>query len=99
MNTRLLLPITAPLVVTSLLLLTVGAVAAWYVQHLQKSVSEGLLANVSATRAAEELEILVREIRTRLDHFLITGDRKEIEAVSAFFPEAERWLSEAERWS
>jgi signal transduction histidine kinase len=96
---RLLLGITAPVIVTSLLLLGVGAGAAWNVHRLQKSVTEELRANISGVRAAEELEILVREVRTQLDHFLITGDKKYLAAVPGFDAEIDRWLKEAERWS
>src|SRR5712692_588757 len=98
MNTRLLIRMTTPVVVTSLLLLAVGVGAAWHVHRFQRSVSDELRSNVSSMRAAEELEILFREIRTQLDHFLITKDRKYLEAVPAFRQETERWLAEAERW-
>jgi signal transduction histidine kinase len=98
MNTRLLIRMTTPVVATSLLLLAVGVGAAWYVHRLQRSVSDELRANVSSMRAAEELEILVREIRTQLDHFLMTKDRKYLETVPAFRQETERWLAEAEYW-
>jgi signal transduction histidine kinase len=50
-------------------------------------------------RAAEELDILLHETRTKLDHFLITGDRKYLEEASAFRPDTDHWLTEAERWS
>jgi signal transduction histidine kinase len=99
MNARFLFRLTAPVVATSLLLLALGVGTAWYVQRLQKAVSDDLRANVSSMRAAEELEIVVRELRTQLDHFLITGDHKYLENLSAFVPETERWLAEAERWS
>jgi signal transduction histidine kinase len=99
MNARLLFRLTAPVVATSLLLLAVGVGAAWYVHRLQQSMYEDLLANVGAMRAAEELEIVVRETRTQLDHFLITNDRKYLESAPSYRPETERWLTESERWS
>jgi signal transduction histidine kinase len=99
MNARLLFRLTAPVVATSLLLLAVGVGAAWYVHRLQQSMYEDLLANVGAMRAAEELEIVVRETRTQLDHFLITDERKYLEDVPTYRAETERWLAEAERWS
>ena len=99
MNTRLLLHIIAPVAATSLLLLTLGVGAAWYVHRLQVNVSHDLLTNISGVRAGEELEILVRKIRTQLDYFLITGDRKYLAATSSLRPETEHWLQEAERWS
>ena len=76
MSSRLILRLTAPLAAVSLLLLGVGVGAAWYVQRMQRSVSETLLVNVSSMRAAEEVEILIREVRTQFDHFLITGERQ-----------------------
>src|SRR5689334_15174885 len=97
MNARLTLRVTAPVVAISLLLLAVGVGAAWQVQRLQKSVSHDLRVRVSGVRAAEELEILVREARTRLDHFVLTADRKDLDKVFQLRPETERWLSEAER--
>jgi signal transduction histidine kinase len=99
MNARLVFRMTAPVVGTSLLLLAGGVGAAWYVHRLQQSVSEDLRSNVPAMRSAEELEIVVRETRTQLDHFLITNDRKYLDAVPGFRPETERWLAQAERWS
>src|SRR5258708_15715681 len=99
MNTRLILRMTAPVLLTSFLLLAVGVGAAWYVHRLEKSVSEDILINVSSVRAAEELEIDVREIRTQLDHYLLTGDRKYLDAIPMFRVETDRWLTEAERWS
>src|SRR5262249_48504574 len=96
---KLVLRLTAPLVAVSLLLLAVGAGAAWHVHRMQRTVSKDMLDNVSAMRAAEELEILVWHLRTQLDHFLITGERKYLEAGSAFRQEADRWLTQAERYS
>ncbi len=101
MNTRLLLHITAPVIATSFLLLGLGVGAAWYVHRLQQNVSDDLLTNVSGVRAGEELVILVREIRTQLDDFLITrGDAKYLKAITAELQKpTEDWLAKAERWS
>ncbi len=99
MNSRLIIRLTAPVTATSLLLLAVGVGTAWYVHAMQQGLNDALLDNASSMRAAEELVILLHEIRTNLDHFLITGDRKYLEEASAFRPETNRWLTEAERWS
>jgi signal transduction histidine kinase len=98
MNRRLVIRMTAPVVAISLLLLAVGVGAAWYVGSWQRTVSLELRVNASGIRAGEELEILVREARTRLDHFLITGDRKYLEQVFELRSESQHWLDEAERW-
>jgi CHASE3 domain sensor protein len=99
MNTRLVLRMAAPAVAMSLLLLAVGVGTAWQVQRWQKNLSAELRANVSGLRAAEELEIAVRETRARLDRYLITGEKKYLEGVPALRADAEHWLAEAERWS
>ncbi len=99
MVSPLILRLTIPLVCVSLLLLGVGVVGAWYVHHIQQSVSHTLLMNVSNMRAAEEVEILVREMRTQLDNYLITGDRKYLQAGPIFRQETDRWLGVAEKYS
>ena len=98
MTSRLLVRMTAPLVAMSVLLLVVGVGAAWYVHHLQSRVSAELKANVSSLRAAEELVITLQEIRTLLDHFLLTGEEKYLDAVPPLRARTEKWLAEAERW-
>jgi signal transduction histidine kinase len=97
MNTRFMLRMTAPVMAISLLLLAFGAGAAWYVHRWQNSASRELRDTVAGIRAAEELEILVREARTRLDHYLITDDRAYLRQVPELRAETEHWLGEAER--
>jgi two-component system, NtrC family, sensor histidine kinase HydH len=99
MNARFILRMTAPVVAISLLLLAFGVGAAWYVHGWQKTVSRDLRVTVAGIRAGEELEIVVREARTRLDHFLITDDPKYLRSVPELRAETEHWLGEAERWS
>jgi two-component system, NtrC family, sensor histidine kinase HydH len=98
MHSHLMVRMTGPIVASSLLLLAIGLGTAWYVQHWQAMVSQELRVNVSGIRAAEELEILVREARTRLDHFLITGDREYLAKVVPLRAPIEHWLGEAEHW-
>ena len=99
MNTRLLLRMTAPVMATSFLLLTVGVGAAWYVHRLEKTVAQDIQVNVSSVRAAEALEIHIREIRTQLDRYLLTRDKEYLGEIPSFQAKTERWLTEAERWS
>jgi two-component system sensor histidine kinase HydH len=99
MNARLFVRMTAPVVAISLLLLAVGVGAAWYVHHWQKTLAHEVRDNVKGMRAGEELEIFVRETRTRLDHFLITGDRTYLRQVPELRNEMERWLVQADRWA
>ena len=98
MNTRFIVRMTAPVAVISLLLLTIAVGTAWFVHRWQKTVVHDLRVNVSGVRAAEELEILVRETRTRLDRFLITGDRKYLAQVPELRPKTDYWLDQAQKW-
>ncbi len=95
MKHGLLLRMTAPLVAVSVLLLLLGTVTAWYVHRLQKNAADTLALNVSSIRAAEELEIGLREIRTHINQFLLTGDRQHLAAVPAQRQQTDRWLHEA----
>ncbi|HKB39177.1 MAG TPA: histidine kinase dimerization/phospho-acceptor domain-containing protein, partial [Gemmataceae bacterium] len=97
MNGRLLVRVTGPIVVISLFLLALGVVAAWYVHRLQKNVSRVVVEDVASVRAAEELEIGIREVQAQLSHFLLTGNRTHLEAVPEMRRETGEWLDRAER--
>lgn len=89
-------PFPLVLVLSALLLLS-GSSAAWYVRHLYQDLSTVLESNVSSVRAAEELEIVLREVRTRLNRALLDGSKSDLKAVLALQGETERWLAEAVR--
>jgi signal transduction histidine kinase len=96
----LVLRLTAPLVAVSLLLLGVGVGAARYVDQMQRNVSQSLRFNVSSMRAAEEIEILMRDIlRTQFDRFLMPGNPALPHLDPTFRQEVHRWLGVAERFS
>jgi CHASE3 domain sensor protein len=84
-------------VAVSLLFLGLGAGAAWYVHRLQRNTSDMLDINVSSMRAAEELEIGIREMRHRLQRFLVTRDADQLAALPELRHQIDRWLQEAER--
>tara|TARA_R110002072_G_scaffold302970_1_gene490479 strand:- start:13237 stop:14685 length:1449 start_codon:yes stop_codon:yes gene_type:complete len=88
-----------PFAVGGLLLLTVGAVAAWYVVRLQESASDILAWNVSSIRAAEELELIIRETRYRLNQYLLTGDSAHLKEAVGLRESTEQWIDEAHRLS
>ncbi len=97
MKHGLLVRMTAPLVAVSILLLLVGTTTAWYVHRLQRNSADIVAVNVASIRAAEELEIGVREIRTQINNFLLTGDRQYLAAVSGQRQTTEFWLNRAVR--
>ena len=102
MNARLIFRVTAPVVAVSLLLLAVGVGTALVVQHWQEKPLRlqrpGVNVGADARRRGE-LEILVHEVRTLLDQFLITGNREYLLDTSKKRPDTERWLGKAEGWS
>lgn len=98
-GTRLTVRMMAPLIGVSVLLLTLGSVAAWYVHELQDTSSDLLVVNVGSVRAAEELEIGLREVRTLLNKFLRTRDPAKLTECAQLRRETERWLIEAETLS
>jgi signal transduction histidine kinase len=99
MSKRLLVRLIGPTVAISLLLLAVGVGAAWHVHRLQKNISGTMFVDVSSMRAAEEVEIDVREARSQLDRFLITRDRRYLMAVPPMRRRIDHWMAEAERWA
>ncbi len=91
--------ILLPTIIVSSLLLAVGGGGAWYVQRLQRQSNTILAVNVASIRAAEELEISVREIRSVVSSFLLTGDMNHLNALPSLRKDAEQWFGEAERAS
>jgi len=83
----------------SVLLLALGISGASYVQRLQKTESRVLANHVSSILAAEQLVIVIREIRTRLNQFLLTGEERHLDRVPSLRGEADNWLGEARRLS
>jgi signal transduction histidine kinase len=96
MKTRLLVRLTAPIMVLSILPLAGGIVAAWQVHRSQKLNSEDLARNTLSMRSAEELVIEFHNVQHKLHLFLITKDRRYLEEVPALrqgTQGTDRWLS------
>jgi len=81
MTPQLLGRLLAPVAVVSVLLLVLAFGAAWYVRNIQRTVSDAMANNVESVRAAQELEISIREIRSQFDRYLITLDKKHLVPV------------------
>src|SRR5262249_35663744 len=60
-------------------------------------VSDSVATNVISMRAAEEVAIGLRDVRTLLERFLISGDRRYLDAVPTIRCNTDYWLAEAER--
>lgn len=75
--------------------LVVGAAAAWYVLSLQRSNSELLEMNVAGIRAADEIEIVVRQARHDLEQYLISHNEVRLEAALKKQPELTTLVDQA----
>ncbi len=85
--------------ITGLLILSLGVSGAWYVNELQKKNTKLLDVNVASIRAAEELELIVREMRHDIDRYLLTKDREHLVHAAGQQSQATEWLSKAEKLS
>jgi signal transduction histidine kinase/CHASE3 domain sensor protein len=99
MQERIVARLTAPVIAVSAVLLSVALGTAWYARDSQRSVSMILDNHVSSVRAAQELEIDLREIHVQFDRYLITGERKHLESVPGLRERAAVALQVAERFS
>lgn len=97
MNTPLFFRLTIPILAVSLLLFALGVSTAWYVQRSQRDISDILDSNLASMRAGEEFELGIREARTQLNRFLLTGDRKHLGALPGIRKNTDYWLAESER--
>lgn len=73
-NRRYFLYVFQPALATSVLLLSLGAVAAWYVHRLNHASAELLHTSLQSAQTSEQLVLSVRDVRLRLHRFLETGD-------------------------
>ncbi|QDV26681.1 sensor histidine kinase [Aureliella helgolandensis] len=88
--------ITFATAATSLLLLSLGVSGAWYVLRLQHSNSMVLDVDVNSIRAAERLEMIVREMRHELDRFLRTEELAHLQHARNERPQLDEWLRQSQ---
>jgi signal transduction histidine kinase len=81
----------------SVLLFVVVAVALWHLDRQQASSAYAVAVNVTAMKAAEELEIAIRDVRYRLHVFLITEEREALKPLLQDRKKFEHWLAEARK--
>ncbi len=73
--------VAAPIAAVSVMLLVIAVGAAWYIRNMQQSVAAMLADNVNSMRAAQELELSVRDLRHQGVRYLITADAKLLEPI------------------
>ncbi|MGQ0633967.1 MAG: sensor histidine kinase [Planctomycetaceae bacterium] len=95
MHDRFLFRLVAPLVAISLLLLTLGAAAAWNV-HRQQAVTSSLVAReVAGMLAVHEVDVGMREIRHQLNQYVRRGDQRYFDRIRPLHSETEKQLEQA----
>lgn len=92
---KLIWRLAIPVGLLNLLLASVAVGAAWYVHALQRSSTQIYENNLRSIRAAEELEIAVREIRRMWVQFLLAGENTSYPQMLELQRNAEHWLNEA----
>lgn len=97
MNRRILIQVTAPTVVIGLLLFGACLVSAWYINRLQANMSTILSKNVASLRAAQQLEISLRQLRFHCFLHLIDPDEALLKEISLDHQNFEEWLERAKQ--
>jgi signal transduction histidine kinase len=92
MGDRFLLKIVVPLVGISLMLLGLGAVAAWNVQNQQAISSTLITREVESMLAAQDVYVGMLKIRHQLNQYLRSRDRPYFDAIPTLHAETERQL-------
>lgn len=94
MNLRLLLRLSGPALALSGLLLLLGGGTAAYLYWLQQDTQAILRHHLTSLRGAERLVLSVRDERTYLNRYLISGDPRELDEIDEAIKEVDRWLLE-----
>lgn len=97
MGTRTIVFATWPVIATSLLLLGLGVLAAWWVDKTQSDNSLLIAQEVHGVVAAQDLYTMMREFRRNLDLFLRTGSQLEFNKIQSHRTETQQLLSEAKQ--
>jgi signal transduction histidine kinase len=113
MNRRIAIQITTPAVLIGLLLLGSCLAGAWYVSRLQTKLSDVLSKNVAGQKAAQDLQIGLRQLQYHSVRYLMGPNAKRqaqidddhralAEALrateaTAHAPEQQRWVAEIKK--
>jgi two-component system sensor histidine kinase HydH len=97
MSFRIWAGIVAPVALVSILLLVIAIGSAVYIQNMQASVAAMLADNVTSVRAAQELELSVRDLRNQGVKYLITADPKMLEPIPRLRERTMNALEQADR--
>lgn len=73
--------IGVPIAVVSVLLLVIAVGSAWYIRNMQQSVAAMMSEHMTSMRAAQELELSARDLRSQGVRYLLFGDPKHLEPI------------------
>jgi two-component system sensor histidine kinase HydH len=93
---RLMVRLLAPVLVVSLLLLTVGGGSAWYLHRWNSRTSVALGRHLAAVVASVELVFAIRDTRALLVQYSTTTDKTFLKAAMSNQPRMERLLAEVQ---
>jgi len=93
---RFYLRMVLPTILTSIVLLGTGIGAAWRVQVFQESTEALLSRRIAGMRAAEEISLLITDVRYHLNRFAVTGDEEFVDATPKYVSDIGRWLDTAQ---
>lgn len=95
MARKILVQVTAPTIAIGLVLLAACLISAWYINRLQSNLANILQNHVASLRAAQEMEIRVRQLRFHCFQYLI-GPNDDLESLIADDEaQFESWLGTA----
>jgi two-component system, NtrC family, sensor histidine kinase HydH len=96
MNRRLLIQVATPAVVLGGILFATCLLTAWYINRLESNLAKILSQNVTSLKAAQELEIRVRQLRVHTCLYLIEPTPARLEPIEDDHKGFEAALSEAQ---
>lgn len=93
MKGRLVYRLLATLLATSVLLIAIGGLAAWFLHGIQQNTSETLDRHVNVVKAVERFELSTREIRYNMCQYLVDAQLPHLKDAYDNFREGGEWLS------
>jgi signal transduction histidine kinase len=97
MNRRLLIQVTTPTAIIGAVLFIVCLIIAWQINRLETNLAHILSKNVTSLKAAQELEIRVRQLRNHCFLYLIEPTPQRLEPIELDNQHFEEALQIAQR--
>ncbi len=95
MSRRMFVKVTAPTITIGVLLLGACLASVWYITQMQANMTSILKDNVTSLRAAQEMEICVRQLRFHCFLYLANPEEKFGKLITADEERFQFWLEQA----